>query len=34
MANEDLKLPFGSSDLQLPDELRAGLHAHLHDLKQ
>jgi nicotinamidase-related amidase len=34
MANNDLKLTFGSSDLQLPDSLRAGLHEHLEDLRQ
>lgn len=33
MANDDLRLPFGAADLQLPDELRAGLHAHLDDLQ-
>lgn len=33
MPEQATRLPFGSADLQLPDELRAGLVAHLEDLR-
>jgi maleamate amidohydrolase len=34
MANDDLKLPFGAADLQMPDDLRQGLHEHLDELRE